>query len=92
MNKSDFITYISNKHTITKIEAKKIIDMFTNSTIGAIRESKEVSLVGFGKFSISRIDERTGRNPQTGEAVQIKAYNQPRFKVGQKMKDAVNNR
>ena len=92
MNKNDFITYISNKHTITKIEAEKIIDMFTSSTIGALSEGNEVSLVGFGKFSISKIDESTGRNPQTGEAVQIKAYNQPRFKVGQKMKDAVNNR
>jgi len=92
MNKSDFITYISNKHTITKIESEKIIDMFTSSTIGAISEGKEVSLIGFGKFSISKMDARPGRNPKTGEAVQIKAYNQPRFKVGQKMKDAVNNR
>ena len=92
MNKNDFITYISEKHNITKVEAEKIIDMFTSSTIGALSEGNEVSLIGFGKFFISKVDERTGRNPQTGEAVQIKAYNQPRFKVGQKMKDAVNNR
>ena len=92
MNKSGFITYISNKHTITKLEAEKIIDMFTSSTIGAISEGTEISLVGFGKFSISKVNARPGRNPQTGEAVQIKAYNQLRFKAGQKIKDAVNNR
>jgi DNA-binding protein HU-beta len=92
MNKNDFITYISDKHTITKVEAEKIIDMFTSSAIGVISEGEEISLIGFGKFFISKVDKRTGRNPQTGEAVHIKAYNQPRFKVSQKMKDIVNNR
>jgi DNA-binding protein HU-beta len=92
MNKSDFITYISDKHAMTKVEAEKIIDMFTRSAIGVISEGEEISLIGFGKLFISKVDERPGRNPKTGETVQIKAYNQPRFKVGQKMKDAVNNR
>jgi nucleoid DNA-binding protein len=92
MNKSDFITYISDKHAMTKVEAEKIIDMFTSSAIGAISEGEEISLIGFGKLFISKVDERPGRNPKTGETVQIKAYNQPRFKVGQKMKDAVNNK
>ena len=92
MNKGDFIAYISDKHDVTKIEAEKIIDMFTSSAIGALGQGDEISLVGFGSFSVSKVAARDGRNPQTGEALKIKAYNQPRFKVGQKMKDAVNNK
>ena len=92
MKKSDFITYISEKHTITKAEAEKTIDMFTSSVMSALGEGNEVSLIGFGNFSVSKVAARTGRNPQTGAVVQVPAYNQPRFKVGKKMKDAVNNR
>lgn len=92
MKKSDFITYISEKHTTTKVEAEKVIDMFTSSIMGALGEGNEVSLIGFGNFSVSKIAARAGRNPQTGAVVQIPAYNQVRFKVGQKMKDAVNNK
>jgi DNA-binding protein HU-beta len=90
MKKSDFITYISEKHTTTKVEAEKVIDMFTTSVIGALGEGNEVSLIGFGNFSVSKVAARAGRNPQTGAVIQISAYNQPRFKVGKKMKDAVN--
>ncbi len=92
MKKSEFITHISEQHNCTKIKAEKVIDMFVSSTINALGAGEEISLVGFGNFSVSKVAARAGRNPQTGEAVQIKAYNQPRFKVGQKMKDAVNNR
>lgn len=92
MNKKDFITYISNKHTITKAEADKIVDMFTSSIMHALGEGNEVSLIGFGNFSVSKVAARAGRNPRTGEVVQVPAYNQVRFKVGQKLKDAVNNK
>lgn len=92
MNKKDFITYISDKHTITKAEAGKIIDIFTSSVMGALGEGNEVSLIGLGNFLVSKVAARAGRNPQTGEVVQIPAYNQPRFKVGKKMKDTVNNK
>jgi len=92
MKKSDFITYISEKHTTTKVEAEKVIDMFTSSIMGALGEGNEVSLIGFGNFSVSKVAARAGRNPRTGEVVQVPAYNQVRFKVGQKMKDAVNNK
>ena len=92
MNKSDLITYISEKHSISKIEAEKVIDMFTSSAIGVLSDGNEISLVGFGNFSVSKVAARDGRNPQTGAAIKIPAYNQVRFKVGQKMKDAVNNR
>lgn len=92
MKKSDFITYISEKHTITKAKAEKTIDMFTSSAMGALGDGNTISLVGFGNFSVSKVAARDGRNPQTGATIKIPAYNQVRFKVGQKMKDAVNNK
>jgi DNA-binding protein HU-beta len=91
MNKGDFIAYISEKHNTTKAEAEKIIDIFTSSVMGALGEGNEISLLGFGNFSMSKVEARAGRNPQTGAVLQIPAYNQARFKVGKKMKDAVNS-
>ena len=64
--------------------------MFTSSAMGALGDGNEISLVGFGNFSVSKVAARDGRNPQTGATIKIPAYNQVRFKVGQKMKDAVN--
>jgi len=57
--------------------------MFTSSVIDAIGQGKEISLIGFGHFSVSKVEAREGRNPKTGDALQVAAYNQPRFKVGQ---------
>ena len=90
MNKGDLITYISEKHSTSKVEAEKVIDMFTSSAMGALGDGNEISLIGFGNFSVSKVAARDGRNPQTGATIKIPAYNQVRFKVGQKMKDAVN--
>jgi DNA-binding protein HU-beta len=92
MNKGDFITYISEQYNITKIEAEKTIDMFVRSATNALGDGEEIALTGFGNFSVSRVEARAGRNPRTGEVLQIKAYNQPKFKTGQKLKDAVNNK
>jgi len=90
MNKSQFITHISEQHSCTKIEAEKVIDMFVSSVTEALGKGEEISLIGFGNFSVSKIDARDGRNPRTGTALKISAYNQPKFKAGQKLKDAVN--
>ncbi|MDP5110704.1 MAG: HU family DNA-binding protein [Rickettsiaceae bacterium] len=90
MNKGNFVSYIADKHNCTKAEAERVVDMFTSSVIGALGEGNDVSLVGFGSYSVSEVAARSGRNPRTGEAIQIKAYKQPRFKVGQKLKDACN--
>ena len=92
MNKSEFITHIADQHKCTKVEAEKVIDMFTSSVIDAMGQGKEISLVGFGNFSIGKVAARTGRNPRTGQELKIAAYNQPKFKVGQKLKDAVNKK
>jgi len=90
MNKQEFIDHIANQHECTKKEAEKAIDIFTSSVIDALAEGKEISLIGFGNFSVSKVEARSGRNPRTGEALKIAAYNQPKFKVGQKLKDACN--
>lgn len=90
MNKSDFEKYIAEKHSITQKEAGNIIDTFTSSVISALGEGEEIQLVGFGGYSVSEVKAREGRNPSNGETIQIAAYKQPRFKVGKKMKDAVN--
>ncbi len=90
MNKGNFVSYIADKHNCTKAEAERVVDTFTSSVIGALGKGEEVSLVGFGNFSVSSVKARPGRNPRTGEQIQIKAYKQPKFKVGQKLKDACN--
>ena len=92
MNKSEFITHIADQHKCKKVEAEKVIDMFTSSVIDAMGQGKEISLLGFGNFTVSKVAARTGRNPRTQEPLQIPAYNQPKFKVGQKLKDAVNKK
>ena len=92
MNKSQFITYMSEQNDCTKAAAEKTIDMFTSSVISALGQGEEISFIGFGNFSVTKVAARDGRNPQTGAAIKISAYNQPRFKAGQKLKDAANNR
>lgn len=84
------ISYISEKHDCTKVEAEKIIDVFTSSITSALSEGKEISLLGFGSFGITNVASRTGRNPKTGKPVIIAAHNQIKFKSGQKLKDACN--
>jgi len=90
MNKADFVSFIAEKNNCTKVEAEKIIDVFTGSVISALSQGEVVSLVGFGGFSVSKVAARQGRNPRTGDKIDIASYNQPKFKVGQKLKDACN--
>ena len=64
--------------------------MFTSSVIKSLGQGDEISLVGFGNFYVNKVAARSGSNPRNGEALQIKAYNQPKFKTGKKLKDACN--
>ena len=92
MSKQEFINHITNQYKCTKTEAEKVINILTSSVIDAIGQGKQISLIGFGNFTIGKIPARTGRNPRTGASLNIAAYNQPKFKVGQKLKDAVNQK
>lgn len=92
MHKEEFSKHIAYQHNITQKAAHDVIDTFTSSVIDAMGQGKEISLIGFGSFSVQRVEAREGRNPRTGNALKIGAYNQPKFKVGQKLKDAVNKK
>jgi DNA-binding protein HU-beta len=90
MNKQEFITHLANQHNCKKVEAEKAIDMFISSVIDAIGQGNEISFVGFGKFYTTKIKARTGRNPRTGQPVEIPTKTLAKFSAGQKLKDACN--
>ena len=90
MNKGEFITHIAQQHNCLKTEAEKVIDMFTSSVIEAMGQGNEISLIGFGNFSVSKVAARTGRNPRTGVAIEIDAAKVPKFRPGKALKDALN--
>ena len=95
MNKEEFINFIAKEKLIKKVEAEKIVNIFTSSIISAMSKknrNQSVSLIGFGSFSVSYVEGRTGKNPKDGSPITIEAYHQPRFKAGQKLKDSVNGR
>ena len=90
MNKSELIDLIADSADISKAKAGVALDAFTNGVTGALKSGDTVSLVGFGTFSVKSRAARTGRNPQTGATIQIKASKVPGFKAGKALKDACN--
>ena len=92
MNKQELIENIAGSADITKAAAGRALDSMINSITGSLKNSDSVVLVGFGTFSVRDRAARIGRNPQTGEKIQIAAARVPAFKAGKALKDAVNNR
>ncbi|MEZ7819334.1 HU family DNA-binding protein [Candidatus Njordibacter sp. Uisw_039] len=90
MNKSELIEAISAEADLSKAGAGRALDAVISAVTGALKDGESVSLVGFGTFSVKARAARTGRNPQTGAAIQIAAANIPSFKAGKALKDAVN--
>lgn len=90
MNKGDLINKIAEDAGISKSQAEDALSAVLNGITKALKNDDSVTLVGFGTFSVSRRDARTGRNPQTGETIQIKAKNVAKFKPGKKLSDALN--
>ncbi len=90
MNKEEFVSLMAKKHNITKLEAQKSTDYFCSTVTEALSNGGEVGLIGFGKFSVNSIPERKGRNPKTGAPMLIKAYRQPKFSAGKKLKESCN--
>lgn len=90
MNKSELIDAIAASADIPKAAAGRALDAMIESIGGALKEGDQVALVGFGTFMVKERAERTGRNPQTGEPIQIAAAKVPGFKPGKALKDAVN--
>jgi DNA-binding protein HU-beta len=90
MNKGDLIEVVSDDAGISKAEAGRAVDAVITAITKALRGGKQVSLVGFGTFAVKKRAARTGRNPRTGEEIQIKASKVPGFRAGKALKDAVN--
>ena len=90
LNKGEFASFIAGRCDCTKADAEKMINDFVDFVIDAASQGFGVNLVGFGNFTLNHVESRSGRNPRTGEPMQIKAYTQPKFKAGQKLKDACN--
>ena len=90
MNKSELIDLIADSADISKAKAGAALDAFTDGVTRALKSGDSVSLVGFGTFSVKSRAARTGRNPQTGATIQIKASKVPGFKAGKALKDACN--
>lgn len=89
MTKGDLVNKIAADADISKAAAEKAVKAFVDGITGALKKGDKVSLVGFGTFDVSNRAARKGRNPQTGQEIQIKASRVPRFKAGKSLKDAV---
>ena len=90
MNKSELIDAIAESADISKAAAGRALDAMTDSVTTALKGGDQVTLIGFGTFSVKDRAARTGRNPQTGAEIQIAAAKVPSFKAGKALKDAVN--
>ena len=90
MNKSELIDAIAASADISKADAGRALDATLEAVTGALKKGDSISLVGFGTFAIKERAARTGRNPQTGQTIEISAAKVPSFKAGKALKDAVN--
>ncbi|MCR9184706.1 MAG: HU family DNA-binding protein [Halieaceae bacterium] len=90
MNKTELIDAIAAAADLPKASAGRALDAVVDSITEALKKGDQVTLVGFGTFAVKARAAREGRNPQTGQTIQIKASNVPGFKPGKALKDAVN--
>ena len=90
MNKNDLITKVAGDTGLSKADASRAVDSVFDSITGQLVVGGEVRLVGFGTFAVAHRKATTGRNPRTGEAIDIKASKSPKFKAGKAFKDALN--
>jgi nucleoid DNA-binding protein len=88
MNKGDLVNEVA-KAVCSKKEAQAAVDCVFSAITGALKKKKAVTLVGFGTFKVDKRKARKGRNPQTGDVINIKAKNVPKFVAGKALKDAV---
>ncbi|MCL2049416.1 MAG: HU family DNA-binding protein [Defluviitaleaceae bacterium] len=92
MNKTELIAAVAAEANLTKKDAEKFLSAFESVVTDALVADKKVQLVGFMTIDVVARAEREGRNPQTGASMKIAASKSPRFKVGKKLKDAVNGK
>ena len=90
MNKAEMVAKIADDAGITKTQANAALDSFVESVTKTLKGGGKVTLVGFGTFLVAHRKATEGRNPRTGAVIKIAASNQPKFKAGKALKDAVN--
>ena len=90
MNKNDLVESVAKAAGLSKADAAKAVDSVLDQVTASLAKGDEVRLVGFGTFSVANRAASTGRNPRTGETINIPASKQPKFKAGKALKDAVN--
>src|SRR3569623_2838661 len=89
VNKSELIDAVAESADISKVAASRAVDALVDSNTKALRNNDQVTLVGFGTFSVRQREARSGRTPQTGATIEINAAKLPTIKVGTRLKDAV---
>lgn len=89
MNKTELIAKVSEVTELTKKDSTKAVDAILDSIAGALQAGDKVSLIGFGNFEVRERAARKGRNPQTGEEIEIASAKLPAFKPGKELKDRV---
>ena len=92
MNKKELVQTIAKEADVTIDNAEKCLDALTKAITHSLAKNDNVTLVGFGTFQVKDRAAREGRNPSTGETIQIKASKVPSFKAGKGLKDTVNSR
>ena len=90
MNKSELIDAVANQADLNKAQAASAVDGVIAAVTEALKSGDQVTVVGFGTFLVRQREARSGRNPRTGETIQIKAAKNPAFKAGKALKEAVN--
>ena len=90
MNKAELIDAVAGAANLSKADSGRAVDAIVDAISNALGTGQQVSVVGFGTFSVKHRAARAGRNPRTGETIQIAASNVPGFKAGKALKDAVN--
>ena len=90
MNKAELIDAVAEDAGLSKTLAAAAVDAVVDNITSSLKKGDQVTLVGFGTFAVRDRAARSGRNPQTGETIQIKAAKVPAFKPGKALKDAVN--
>ncbi|GIO05116.1 transcriptional regulator [Brevibacillus reuszeri] len=89
MNKTELVTRVAETTELTKKDATKAVDAILDAIADALKVGDKVSLIGFGNFEVRERAARKGRNPQTGEEIEIAASKMPAFKPGKELKDSV---
>lgn len=90
MNKVDLIAKVAEETGLSKTDATRAVDSVFDIITKALKKGDEVRLVGFGTFNVSKRAASVGRNPRTGEQIDIPASKQPKFRAGKGLKDSVN--